>query len=72
MRIIYFGYYNPLYSRNRVILKALREQSVDIVECSTKKSGIAGAWDLVKKHYQFRNNYDLMIVGFPGDRKSVV
>ncbi len=69
MTICYFGIYNPEYSRNRVLIKGLKQNSVEIIECNQRK----GFWkyiELFLKHWKIRNSYDFMIVGFPG--QSVV
>ena len=33
MRILYFGSYDSDYARNRVLIKGLRVQEVDVIEC---------------------------------------
>ncbi len=34
MTVLYFGIYNPNYSRNRVLIKGLRENSIEVLECN--------------------------------------
>src|SRR3989344_5286844 len=65
MRILYFGVYNPGYSRNRVLIKGLKQNGAEIIEC--RASG--KSW--LKYLKLFRGfmrspGFDLMIVGFPG------
>jgi glycosyltransferase involved in cell wall biosynthesis len=66
MTICFFGRYNPNYSRNRVLLEGLKMNYVDIIECHSNKKGIKKYFDLIKKHKQIKNDYDVLFVAFPG------
>jgi len=39
MTICYFGDYNSNYSRNRVIIKGLKENGVNVLECNVGEKG---------------------------------
>jgi hypothetical protein len=47
MTILYFGNYNPNYSRNRVLIRGLRENGVKVVECNVKRSGFLSLFFLL-------------------------
>ena len=64
MRVLYFGSYNPDYSRNGVLITGLRQNGVEVIECRDNSSGIRKFINLFKKHRQLKNRYDVMIVGF--------
>lgn len=75
MRACYFGSYNPNYSRNRVIIKGLRKNGVDVLECNDYFSrvympplfplrSLNRAIRLIKKHRGL--DYDVMVVGYLG------
>ena len=66
MRICYFGMYDKNYSRNRVIIRGLKENGHEVFECQSREPGFNKYVELFKKHRQLKNQYDLMIVGFPG------
>lgn len=66
MVICYFGIYKPNYSRNKILLSGLKSSGVEILECRTDKKGIFKYFDLIKKHWQIRNDYDVMFVAYPG------
>ena len=70
MKICYFGNYDPEYARNRVIMKGLRENNVEVLECRSK----SGSWrkfiDLLRNHRKI-GNYDFMIVGYSDSRLIV-
>lgn len=66
MVICYFGIYKPDYSRNKILLSGLKSNGVEILECRTDKNGIFKYFDLIKKHWQIRNDYDAMFVAYPG------
>ena len=66
MTICYFGIYNKDYCRNKNIIKGLELNNVKIIEVNDKSFGLKKYWNLFKKHWKIRNDYDIMIVGFPG------
>lgn len=68
MKVLYFGTYNPDYSRNRVLINGLRQNGVEVVECRDNAPGIRKFINLFNKHRQFKNQYDVMVVGFLGQQ----
>lgn len=66
IKICYFGIYNPDFSRNKVYMTGLRKLGVDIIECRDTSRGISKYWRLWRKHKIIQNDYDVMIVGYPG------
>src|SRR3989338_4689893 len=66
MTVLYFGNYNSSYSRNRVLIKGLRQNGVKLIECNVRKSGFRALIPLFFKYLRLNPSYDLMIVGFPG------
>lgn len=72
MKVCYFGTYNSEYSRNRILINGLRENRVEVLECRSAKKGIFKYFDLIKKHRIIKNNYDVMIVGFPGQQAMIL
>lgn len=72
MKICYFGIYNPEYSRNHILIGGLRAAGVEVVECRTTKKGLMKYFDLWQRHRQLKKDYDLMIVGFPGNQAAVL
>ena len=66
MRVLYFGIYNPNYSRNRVLIKGLRENGVDVQECNALYRSWASYFKLFWKYFSIKKSFDAMIVGFPG------
>ncbi|MBT4277897.1 glycosyltransferase [Candidatus Falkowbacteria bacterium] len=72
MTVCYFGFYNREYSRNRILIKGLKQNNVKVIECQTRLKGIAKYFDLIKKHRCIKKEYDVMIVGFPGYQAVVL
>lgn len=68
MRVLYFGTYNPDYARNRVLIDGLRQNGVEVLECRDNSPRLKKFINLFKKHKQFKNQYDVMIVGFLGQQ----
>ena len=66
MTVCYFGFYNPDYSRNRVLMRGLAHNGVTVVECRSDARGIGKYVELIRKHRALRKKYDVIIVGFPG------
>ena len=71
MTICYFGDFDPEYARNRVIIKGLKENGVDVLFCHTNLKGFHGLFDLFKKHLHLKNKYDILIVGYSDSRAMV-
>lgn len=65
MRVCYFGIYDSNYSRNKELIRGLKENDVEVIECRVAPNEKYKYWKLFKKHKKIKN-YDLMIVGFPG------
>ncbi|TSC88935.1 MAG: hypothetical protein G01um10142_557 [Parcubacteria group bacterium Gr01-1014_2] len=66
MRILFFGIYRPEYSRNRVLIKGLKQNGIEVLECRSSSKGFLAFFELFFKHLKFRGKYDFMLVGFPG------
>jgi len=64
LRVCYFGHYDPNYSRNRVILKALKRAGADIVEVRDYSQGLHRWLRLFMSGLTAR--FDIIFVGFPG------
>lgn len=66
LRILYFGRYNPHYSRNAVLLKGLRLNGVDVLECRVAPAARFWPLRLIWKYVHNRSQFDGMLVAFPG------
>ena len=66
IKICFFGIYNPNYSRNRVLIKGLRENNVEIIECNDRTSGFRKYLNLIRKYRRLNKDYDILLVAFPG------
>lgn len=67
MRILYFGIYDPTYSRNRSIGKAIRANADEVLECRAAP-GRFWWFQLIRAYVPLRNSFDVMVVGFPGQK----
>lgn len=66
MKVCYFGIYDPSYARNRILIEGLRQNGVEVLECTSRKKGIVKYFDLFQKHRRIKGKYDSLVVGFPG------
>ena len=66
LTICFFGIYNPKYPRNRVLISGLKQNDVNVIECGTELKGVKKYFDLIKKHWEIRKEYDILFVAFPG------
>ncbi len=64
--VLYFGNYDPEYSRNDILISGLRMNGIEVLECRDSSPGIRKFVKLFLKHWKLRKSYDAMIVGFPG------
>ena len=72
MTVCYFGIYKADYNRNKIIMAGLKANGINIVECNSRLKGTAKYFDLIKKHRALKNNYDAIIVGFPGYQAMIL
>ncbi|MBI1998718.1 MAG: glycosyltransferase [Parcubacteria group bacterium] len=72
MRICYFGIYDHLYARNRILIDGLRQNDVEVIECQSRAHGFVKYFDLVKKHQKIKDSYDVIVVGFPGYQAMIL
>ena len=66
MKICFFGPYDKDNSRNQVLLRGLGEIGAISYECWDKSFWPIRIFRLLRKHWEIRNQYDVMFVGFPG------
>ncbi len=66
MRILFFGRYDPAYSRNRVLLKGLRANGADVAECRVAPHIHFWLFRLLWQYIRMRPKYDVLFVAFPG------
>lgn len=62
MRILYVGSYDKNYSRNRIILKGLSKNGVEVLQLPYA-TGFSKLSELFRRRHA---DYDVMVVGFPG------
>ena len=53
-------------------MSGLKSNGVEILECRTDKSGLLKYFDLIKKHWKIRNDYDVMLVAYPGFQSVIL
>ncbi|MCC6405326.1 MAG: glycosyltransferase [Candidatus Yanofskybacteria bacterium] len=66
MRVLFFGRYDPAYSRNAVLLHGLRLSGVEVIECSVEASARFWPFRLLWRYLRQRPVFDVMLVAFPG------
>lgn len=65
MKVCYFGIYKPSYARNKILISGLKQNGVEVIECRIEPSEKFKYLKLLRKHRKI-GDYDLMLVGFPG------
>lgn len=68
MKVCYFGSYEQDYPRNQIIIKGLKKNNVNVVECHHISQlryfrSLSNWLKLTKKHFDL-SDYDAMIVGY--------
>ncbi len=66
MRFLYFGIYDPDFSRNRIYMRALRNAGHEIIECRDNTRGLLKYIRLAQRLRALKGSYDVTIVGYPG------
>ncbi|MEK7613558.1 MAG: glycosyltransferase [Patescibacteria group bacterium] len=68
MKILYFGDYDPNYTRTRVLVKGLEENGTPVIHCNERQQGLLKYWKLWKKINNLKGQYDYLFVGFGDSR----
>lgn len=66
IKICYFGAYRLDSARNTIYINGLRQNAVKVIDCFDHSPGLIKYCKLFIKHWKIRNDYDVMIVGYPG------
>lgn len=66
MKILFISGREPAYTRNAVILKGLRENGVEVTECTASSRSYLSRYPTVIAKYFLKNDYDLVFIGFFG------
>ena len=66
MTVLYFGFYDPSFTTNKVLINGLQQNDVLVLECCDHSPGLKKFLKLFLKHWKLRNKYDAMIIGFAG------
>ncbi len=66
MRILYFGHYDPRYPRNKVLIRGLRENRVEVQEINSHAKSFWKYFKLFFLYLEQSGQYDALVVGFPG------
>lgn len=72
MKVCYFGIYDSSYNRNKVLIKGLHLNGVEVIECFSRTSGFGKYIDLWRKHLALNGCYDAMVVGYPGFQSMIL
>ena len=62
MKVCYFGSYDKECTRNRIIIKGLKQNGVEVVECNDRHSFLRKYLSLAKKYFSL-DDFDAVIVG---------
>ncbi|UYP47980.1 hypothetical protein NEF87_004265 [Candidatus Lokiarchaeum ossiferum] len=64
MKALFFGSYHQNYSRNRIILKGLQANSIEVIHCNIfNVRSFKRKWLLLKK--ALNEEYNIIFIGFP-------
>ena len=66
MTVCYFGIYDKNYARNRIIISGLKDNGVKVIEYNSRRPSLLKYFDLIGHCWRGKKEFDLMIVGFPG------
>lgn len=74
MRVLYFGTFDPAYGRNRVIIKGLSDNGINVIFCNGGISG--GAKRFLRLVWQYlclpSKHFDVILVAFPAQEVMLV
>jgi glycosyltransferase involved in cell wall biosynthesis len=68
MKVLYFGNFDPSYSRNRVIINGLKERGVDLMLVNEKGRGAGVFFRLLFSFLHKKSQADIILVGYSDSR----
>jgi len=68
VKICYFGDFRSDYARNRVIIRGLQENGVEILFSNTSVRGWRKFVDLWRKYRSLKREFDIIVVGYSDSR----
>jgi glycosyltransferase involved in cell wall biosynthesis len=71
MKVCYFGSYDPKYSRNRIIIKGLKQNGVEVFECQDDSPIWLRYFKLLWKYLHLKR-HDVIIVGTQGHTSVIL
>lgn len=71
MTIYYFGDFDPAYTRNRVLIRGLQENGVNVILCNDRVSDWGSRLRLISKVRASKGPNDRIIVGYSDGRWAV-
>lgn len=72
MKICYFGIYDPLYSRNDILLSGLKEAGAQIVECRENWKDRYRYLKLIKKIKKASKDCDIIYAAYPANIPTII
>lgn len=66
--VCYFGDFDPEYSRNRVIMKGLRENGFQVISCNVRSNGFKKYKELRRCLKGLEGRFDVLVVGHTDNR----
>lgn len=70
MKVCYFGTYDRDYPRNRLLIKGLRKNGVEVIECNDRSPHLLKFLKLSKKHFNL--DYDILLAGYLGQYPTLL
>jgi glycosyltransferase involved in cell wall biosynthesis len=73
MTICFFGDYNSEYARNRVLIRGLKENGVNIIECNVRSgSKLKRHWGMITSYLKNSDSFNILLIGYSEDRWLVL
>jgi len=69
MKICHFGFFDPTYSRNRILAEGLLEQGADVVSVAGNRMNVSTLFSLGRS---IPKNTDVLLVGYSDNRAGVL
>lgn len=72
MKICFFGIYDPSYSRHSVLLRGLRQNGVEVVECREDWRDKKRYLKLLRQLRTLDNSYDFIYAAYPSSLPAII
>jgi glycosyltransferase involved in cell wall biosynthesis len=72
MKVCFFGIYDPTYSRNSILIKGLRENGAEVIECREEWRDPRRYRKLIRRFRALKGGFDIVYAAYPSSVPAIL